>query len=85
MSTYESIPTLKQGLGAPPGGTQVYKLPAGTELPPGVNVAADGGLIDAAGNPIPAGHNTMYPATELGWEEFSNGIQKLDWQHMGKH
>jgi hypothetical protein len=67
-----------------PGKTNVFLLPAGTPLPPGLSVAADGGLV-VRGEMIPAGHNTIYPTVRWVWDEIQRAIDNLGWQPLGKH
>ena len=65
---------------APLGG-HYHKLPAGTELPKGVGVSADGAEVGGA---QPATHHTIYPTTEMTPAEFVQKHGSLPWEYAGK-
>jgi hypothetical protein len=77
-STYTSVEAgTNQGLSG-----QVFRLPEGTELPPGYGVHADG--ADVGGN-APSGHRTIYPSQRMPAGDFQAGYGNTDfgWQWHG--
>jgi hypothetical protein len=60
-----------------------YKLPAGTPLPEGLAVVADGSELKA-GSPHPPTHQTLYPAAALSEDEFIELFNNLPWEYTGK-
>jgi hypothetical protein len=61
---------------------QVFRLPEGSELPPGMAVHADG---RDAGGAEPDGHRTLYPTDKTPLGEFrSSWSHELSWVHHGK-
>ena len=54
-----------------------HRLPAGSELPEGVRVHADGEDVDGY---AVRGHRTIYPTRELTLDEFRRKLESLDWQ-----
>ena len=84
MSSFDTVDDLLAGLGGPPNSTHVYGIAAGTQLPPGINIAVDGDLV-IGNQSIPHGHNTIYPEVQLPWNEFRDGIANLPWAYQGKH
>ena len=65
------------------GTTQVFGLPAGTDLPPGLAYHADGS--DIPGGTAPAGHRTIYNTDDMSYSEFSSLYANPDvgWAHHG--
>src|SRR6266571_160601 len=60
-----------------------FCLPAGTELPAGLDVVADG--VDAqADSEQPPTHHTIFPSERMSWQRFVALIEKLPWQYAGK-
>ncbi len=62
---------------------QYHRLPAGTDLPDGFAVVADGSDV-VPGSPQPPTHHTIYPTRDMPPEEFTQGFNDLPWQHEGK-
>src|SRR6266542_965475 len=61
--------------------THLYRLPAGTTLPAGMKVVADG---TDAGGPGPLGHHTFYPTTAVSPSDFRGDFRGLDgWENLG--
>ena len=60
-----------------------HKLPAGTELPKGFGVIADGSDIMPL-SPHQPTHHTLYPTTKITATEFSDAFTKLPWEYGGK-
>ncbi|MFC2995166.1 hypothetical protein ACFODO_07800 [Acinetobacter sichuanensis] len=62
---------------------QIYKLPAGTELPEGFGVIADGSDVTMS-NGKPGKHyrthHTIVPCEQMTAENFVNGLQSLPWE-----
>ena len=58
-----------------------YRLPAGTRLPRGLRVQADGADV---GGPAPWGHRTIYPTKGMPFETFFELFRKLGWIYGGK-
>jgi hypothetical protein len=65
---------------APVGG-HYHKLPAGTELPEGFGVKADGSEV---GGPQPEGHHTIYPTEPMPGQDFVDQFNGLPWEYAGK-
>lgn len=59
---------------------QVFRLPAGTELPSGVGVHADG---EDVGGQRPEGHRTTYPTERMSLADFQDRYQDLSWEWHG--
>jgi RHS repeat-associated protein len=60
-----------------------HELPAGTQLPDGLSVVADG--VDV--NPLsqnPPTHHTIYPSKSMPSDDFSNAFRNLPWKYAGK-
>jgi RHS repeat-associated protein len=62
---------------------QYHRLPEGTELPPGLNVVADGSDV-IPNSPHPPTHHTIYPTESMSPEAFSQAFSDLPWEHAGK-
>jgi hypothetical protein len=60
-----------------------HRLPAGTVLPEGLAVVADGSDVDP-GSPHAATHHTIYPATGLTADRFIELFLGLPWQYAGR-
>jgi hypothetical protein len=58
-----------------------HVLPAGTELPEGLTVVADG--IDVGGSHAPT-HHTVAPSKDMSPQEFEELFNNLPWQYGGK-
>lgn len=58
-----------------------YRLPAGTELPDGLGVHADG---EDVGGLQPWGHRSVYPTTQMTYEQFQELFQGLGWEYAGR-
>jgi hypothetical protein len=60
-----------------------YRIPAGTELPEGFGVVADGeDVLPGSGNPRT--HHTIFPTRPMTPEEFAEGFQSLPWTRAGR-
>jgi RHS repeat-associated protein len=60
-----------------------HRLPAGTELPSGMSVVADGvDIIPSSTNPPT--HYTMYPTVSMPYGDFSKAFTSLPWSYVGK-
>ena len=58
-------------------------LPAGTQMPDGLDIVADG--IDVVPNsPHGVGHHTIFPTREMTVNEFNELFKSLPWQYGGK-
>lgn len=57
------------------------RLSAGTPLPAGFDVCADGADV---GGTMPWGHRTVYPTVDMTFDEFAGGFRQLAWQYGGK-
>jgi RHS repeat-associated protein len=60
-----------------------HTLPAGTQLPEGLGVVADGNGV-VPNSPHPAGHHTIYPTVSMPYDSFVNLFNGLPWQYGGK-
>jgi RHS repeat-associated protein len=60
-----------------------YGLPAGTMLPDGMSVIPDGVDINPL-SPNLETHHTLYPSTEMPYNEFVRLFQNLPWNYVGK-
>ena len=60
-----------------------HTLPAGTPLPEGLAVIADGVDVDPA-SPHGPTHHTVYPAVRMSFERFVELYQGLPWKYGGK-
>jgi len=60
-----------------------HRLPAGTSLPEGLSVVADGSDVNTASRHGP-GHHTIYPATAMLLNEFIELFENLPWKYGGK-
>ncbi len=61
---------------------QYHKLPAGTELPDGLDVIADGSDVIPDSPRFP-GHHTIFPTREMTVNEFNKLYLSLPWKHGG--
>lgn len=60
-----------------------HRLAAGTVIPPGLEVVADG--IDIHSNSIhPATHYTLFPVTKMAPQQFVSAFLSLPWHHSGR-
>ena len=60
-----------------------FVLPAGTELPAGLDVVADG--ENARPDSLhPPTHHTIFPNQRMSWQRFVELFEKLPWQYAGK-
>jgi len=60
-----------------------HRLPAGTELPSGMSVVADGvDIIPSSTNPPT--HYSMYPTVSMPFDDFSKAFTDLPWSYVGK-
>jgi hypothetical protein len=68
--------------GVPRGGfnTDMWRLPAGTELPEGMGVIQDGSEM---GGPSPEGHVTFYPTQAMEPTAFRQMFRGLGWVRVG--
>lgn len=74
--------TFADPLAAPLQG-HYHRLPAGTKLPRGFGLKADG--VDVI--PIseqPATHYTIFPTRGMWLDEFNDGLLELPWEYAGK-
>ena len=60
-----------------------HTLPAGTTLPNGLGVIADGSDV-VANSPHGVGHYTIFPTTEMTVSEFNELYKSLPWKYGGK-
>ena len=60
---------------------QYHRLEAGSTLPDGLAVHADG--ADVGGNRA-WGHRTIYPTREMPLSKFNDLFESMDWKHAGK-
>lgn len=60
-----------------------HTLPAGTPLPNGLGLIADGSDIYQSSRRGPT-HHTIYPTRDMSFDEFSRLYQSLPWQYGGK-
>jgi hypothetical protein len=60
-----------------------HHLPAGTPLPEGLGVVADGSDV-LPGSALPPTHHTLFPTIEMTLREFIGHFLALPWQHAGK-
>jgi len=77
-STYTSVQAGQdEGLSG-----QVFRLPEGTDLPPGYGVHADGADV---GGTAPAGHRTVYPTQRMPLSDFQGqyGSKDFGWEWHG--
>jgi hypothetical protein len=77
-STFSSVEAgMEQGLSG-----QVFRLPAGTQLPDGLAVHADGADV---GGLAPRGHRTVYPSEQMTFAEFQSRYSSTaaGWEHYG--
>lgn len=58
-----------------------YRLLAGTELPEGLGVHADG---EDVGGLQPWGHRSVYPTVEMPYGQFQDLFQNLPWEYVGR-
>ena len=60
-----------------------HRLPAGTELPQGLDVVADGLDVDSR-YPNPATHHTIFNTVEMALDHFIELFGHLPWEYGGK-
>ncbi len=60
-----------------------HRLPAGTELPDGLDVVADGLDVDLASHHPPT-HHTIFNTVEMALDRFVDLFLNLPWQYGGK-
>ena len=60
-----------------------HRLPAGTLLPTGIGLIADGADIDPDSPRSPT-HHTLYPTTRMTFESFVELVMGLPWEYWGK-
>jgi hypothetical protein len=58
-----------------------HRIPAGTQLPPGLRVVADG--ADVGGRELPT-HHTIYPSGPMALDDFTQQFLDLPWEYAGK-
>ena len=65
---------------------QIYRIPAGTELPEGLAVHADGEdvVVNGVKGTKSTGHRTVYPTEPMTVDEFNRRFRSMDWEHVGK-
>ena len=65
---------------------QVHRIPAGTELPEGLAVHADGEdiVVNGVKGTKSMGHRTVYPADPMTGDEFNRRFRSMGWEHVGK-
>jgi hypothetical protein len=59
-----------------------HRLPAGTQLPEGLEVVADGKEVDSK-SLHGFTHHTIYPAIRMPSDQFLELVKNLPWQHAG--
>lgn len=60
-----------------------FRLPAGAELPEGLDVVADG--QDLRPDSVhQLTHHTIFPSQRMKWERLVELFEKLPWQYAGK-
>jgi hypothetical protein len=60
-----------------------HRLAAGTTIPAGLEIVADG--IDVHSNSIhPATHHTLFPITKVAPHQFVSAFLALPWQYSGR-
>lgn len=74
--------TFADALGAPVSG-HYHLLPAGTELPNGIDIIADGSDV-LPGSVMPPTHHTIYNTIQMTYGEFLQIFENLPWQYAGK-
>jgi len=58
-----------------------WVIPAGTTLPAGIALIADG--VDVGGSQLPT-HHTLYPTEKMAYTEFQRRIQEvIRWEYAG--
>lgn len=60
-----------------------HTLPAGTTMPEGLGVIADGKDV-IPNSPHGKGHHTIFPTIDMTVDEFNSLFQSLPWQYGGK-
>lgn len=60
-----------------------YVLPAGTKLPDGLDIIADGSDV-VANSPHGVGHYTIFPTKEMTVDKFNELYKSLPWKFGGK-
>lgn len=60
-----------------------HRLPAGTLLPEGFSVVADGVDVDSKNEHGPT-HHTIYPSVAMRMDTFIEQFTNLPWEHAGK-
>jgi RHS repeat-associated protein len=60
-----------------------HRLPAGTELPPGMSVVSDGPSVVPNSPHLPT-HHTIYPTKPTTVETFAEEFLRLPWEYGGK-
>ena len=66
---------------------QVHRIPAGTELPEGLAVHADGEdvVVNGVKGTAPEGHRTVYSTDPtITGNEFNRRFRGMGWEHVGK-
>ena len=58
-----------------------HRIPAGTELPAGLRVVADGADV---GGPHPPTHHTIYPTGRMSYDDFAQQFLDLPWEYAGR-
>ena len=58
-----------------------HRVPAGTVLPEGIGVVADG--VDVGGPHLPT-HHTVFPTRTMRFSEFVEKFLNLPWEYAGK-
>ncbi len=60
-----------------------FRLAAGTAIPPGMNVVADG--VDVHSNSMhPPTHHTLFPIVQMPSQQFVSAFLALAWQYSGR-
>lgn len=60
-----------------------YGLPAGTQLPDGLAVIADGRDVSPA-SPLDPTHHTIYPTRRMPYQAFVGLYTQLPWEYAGR-
>lgn len=65
-------------------GGHAHRLPAGSELPEGLSVHADGADITGNASGPPEGHRSIYPDRPMTHDQFVEKFQSMSWEYDRK-